>query len=68
MAAMGTNRGHLYRERIGPENEGKELSGYLAERYAHTAERIWVERIREGRVRLDGETVSPSAELVWNEP
>ena len=74
MAGMRANRGHTYRERIGPAGAGKTLSAYLAERYRHTSEADWRARIREGRVSIDGEAVEPGTrlaagqELAWDRP
>ena len=74
MTSMRANRGHTYRERIGPAGAGRALSDYLATRYTHTPEADWIARIREGRVLIDGKPVEPGSilsagqDLTWDRP
>lgn len=68
------NAGFRYRERVGAAHEGKSVLDYLADRYRHSSEASWRERIEAGRVRLDGEVVTPKTRLVpgrelcWHRP
>ncbi len=73
------NRGYTYTEIIGGRGEGRALLAYLAERYGHTSEAGWRERIEGGLVLLDGEHCDPAQVLrrkqilawrrpPWNEP
>ena len=55
------NRGFVYRERVGRVPPGTAVLAYLRERYAHSTEAAWRERIEAGRVLLDGAPVAPEA-------
>ncbi|NIM01483.1 MAG: RNA pseudouridine synthase [Acidobacteria bacterium] len=71
---MGRNRGHVYGERIGREADGTPLLRFLAERYRHSPERVWAERIRSGLVTIDGAAVDTETRLTtgqwleWSRP
>ena len=76
---MPLNRGHEYREQIGPRTEGSGLADHLTRRYPHTSSGEWHERIAAGLVLLDGARTEPHVRLragqvliwkrpAWNEP
>ena len=48
------NQGFEYSEVIDGRGEGRGLLDYLCSRYRHTVAEQWLERIKEGRVLLDG--------------
>ncbi len=68
------NRGFTYTEIIGGRGEGRALLAYLAERYGHTSEAGWRERIEGGLVLLEGRRCDPAQVLqrrqilVWRRP
>jgi 23S rRNA pseudouridine1911/1915/1917 synthase len=68
------NEGCEYCERPGPEADGRTLLAYLSQRYRHSSEAEWAERIASGRVLIDGlpaHSESPlqsGCELVWQRP
>lgn len=53
------NAGFTYTETIDHRGQGIALAVYLARRYAHSGEAEWRERIREGRVLVDGQPGHP---------
>lgn len=59
----GLNRGCTYRERVAPADAGRSLVSHLAERYRHTGEEAWRERVMEGNVLVDGSPASPDTSL-----
>jgi len=71
---MGRNGGHTYREQLAQSANGCVLSRFLAQRYRHSSEQDWIERIRMGRVRIDGRVTEPGTRLAagqwltWNRP
>jgi 23S rRNA pseudouridine1911/1915/1917 synthase len=74
MNPMGPNAGYTYREQLERSADGCTLSRFLAARYRHSSERDWIERIRQGRVRIDGTVATPDTLLragqwlTWNRP
>ena len=54
------NRGRVYTETLGARDvaEGEALLDLLTRRYAHSSRDVWAEHVREGRVSLDGRTVT----------
>lgn len=68
------NRGFRYRERIGLRHRGAPVAEYLAARHPHSTLAVWQDRIREGRVSVDGlpatldTRLDPGQELVWHRP
>lgn len=68
------NRGFDYHERVVAKAAGLMLLEYLARRYSHSSREEWQERIRAGRVILDGapatlETILRAGQtLVWRRP
>jgi len=71
---MGRNRGHTYREQLARSADGRALSDFLAQSYRHSSEQDWIERIRHGRVRIDGAVAAPETRLIagqwlsWERP
>lgn len=71
---MKANDGYVYRERLGPESDGKKLIDWLSDRYRHSSREVWLERILAGELKLDGATPSAThllrtgRELVWHRP
>jgi 23S rRNA pseudouridine1911/1915/1917 synthase len=68
------NAGFEYREEVGPEAAGRSVLAWLSQRYRHSTEGVWRERIAGGEVRLDGEialamdVLRPGQALVWRRP
>lgn len=61
------NAGFTYSEIIDHRGLGTVLVAYLARRYAHTSEAEWRERIRSGRVLIDGHPGQPDAILQFGQ-
>ncbi len=68
------NAGFDYREQIGPEAAGRTVLFHLAERYRHSSEATWQERIEAGQVLLGGAPAAATDRLragqflVWRRP
>lgn len=68
------NAGFEYREEVGPEAAGRTVLAWLSQRYRHSTEAAWRERIAGGEVRLDGEValamdvLRPGQALAWKRP
>jgi 23S rRNA pseudouridine1911/1915/1917 synthase len=68
------NAGFEYREEIGPEAAGRTVLAWLRQRYRHSTEGTWRERIASGEVWLDGkvalamDVLRPGQSLVWRRP
>ena len=68
------NGGFEYREEVGEEAAGRTTLAWLTQRYRHSTETAWRERIAGGEVRLDGEValamdvLRPGQALVWRRP
>ncbi|MBI3774650.1 MAG: RluA family pseudouridine synthase [Gammaproteobacteria bacterium] len=68
------NDGCEYRERIGPDAEGRTLLAYLSQRYRHSTSAQWAEHILSGLVLIDAqpahaETIlQRGSELIWQRP
>lgn len=60
---MTLNDGYTYREEIGADADGRTLLTYLAQRYTHSSESAWRERIEAGLVRLNGHAAPPDTVL-----
>jgi 23S rRNA pseudouridine1911/1915/1917 synthase len=73
-ASRRLNNGHEYRERLGPDAEGRTLLAYLSQRYAHSSVVEWAERIESGHVLIDSKPMHSESvlqggrELVWQRP
>jgi len=57
------NKGHVYRDRIAAADAGVSLINFYSRRYAHSTEGEWRERIRVGRVRVNGAIAPPETRL-----
>jgi 23S rRNA pseudouridine1911/1915/1917 synthase len=68
------NEGCEYRERIGPDAEGRTVLAYLSQRYDHSSAAEWAERIASGHVCIDSLRAHPESilrrgsELLWQRP
>jgi 23S rRNA pseudouridine1911/1915/1917 synthase len=68
------NQGYEYRERIGPDAEGRAVLAHLSQRYRHSTEATWRRRLAEGEILLEGREPSPTEALrtgqtlVWRRP
>ena len=73
------NNGWTYRNRIQREAEGETVLQFYLQRYPHSSEEAWRQRILSGDVRLDDRPVSPDTQLAagqrltyrrrpWREP
>ena len=68
------NDGCEYRERLGPEADGLTVLAYLSQRYSHSTEAEWAERIASGHVLIDSLPTHPEGalrkgrELLWQRP
>jgi len=68
------NAGFEYREEVGPEAAGRSVLAWLSQRYRHSTEAAWRERIAADEVRLDGEValamdvLRPGQSLAWKRP
>ena len=71
---MLRNGGFSYRERLGPQADGRSVLEYLSARYTHTAPAEWAARLAGGAIEIDGATAKPDAvvrrgqTLTWNRP
>jgi len=70
----GLNQGFEYRKRLSTEAAGMQVIEYLVRRYPRFSRPEWQERIRSGRVLLDGmpsrehEILTPGRILSWKRP
>jgi 23S rRNA pseudouridine1911/1915/1917 synthase len=68
------NEGYEYRERVGPEASGRTVLAHLAQRYLHSTEAVWRERMAAGEVLLEGHVPDPAdtlragQSLIWRRP
>ncbi len=68
------NEGFCYREQIGASGAGRSVLAHLSDRYRHSAEDVWRERIARGEVRLGDRTANasdilrPGESLAWRRP
>lgn len=68
------NDGCEYRERLGPDADGRTLLDHLSRRYCHSSHREWAERIASGLVLIDSKpahadiVLRRGGELVWQRP
>jgi len=61
------NSGYRYEERIDASGAGRSVLDYLSDRYRHSSETSWRERIAAGRIRVDGRTAGAGHRLVAGE-
>ena len=52
------NQGFCYTDQIDRQAAGASVLAFYVARYTHSTEAEWLERIRSGAVRLDGEIVA----------
>lgn len=57
------NRGWIYREQVDSASAGLSLLEYYSQRYRHSSQEIWQERIAVGQVQLDGQPAAPDVRL-----
>ena len=68
------NQGWTYRDITHPDNHGMLISALMAERYAHSSEDVWLQRIAAGEIRFNGKLLlkdrplPDQAELLWCRP
>jgi 23S rRNA pseudouridine1911/1915/1917 synthase len=68
------NQGYEYRERLGPEADGRTLLAYLSRRHRHSSPAEWAARIADGQVLVDDRSMPPEgvlrrgSSLVWRRP
>jgi 23S rRNA pseudouridine1911/1915/1917 synthase len=68
------NDGFEYREEIGAAAAGQGVLAYLTDRYRHSSEDVWRERIAEGQVSIAdrpavaSDVLRPGQSLVWRRP
>ncbi|MGB8702116.1 MAG: RluA family pseudouridine synthase [Thermosynechococcaceae cyanobacterium] len=68
------NQGWLYRDQVGPADAGITLLAYYAQRYRHSSQQDWQERIEQGQVLVDGQMASvewrlhPGQQLTYCRP
>ena len=70
----GLNGGWIYRDRVDPANHALSLSAFYAGRYRHSGREVWLQRLKAGEIRHNGEGVQvdgPLAvgdRLTWHRP
>jgi 23S rRNA pseudouridine1911/1915/1917 synthase len=68
------NSGFEYREQVGAEDAGSTVLAHLAQRYRHSTEAVWRERLaagevsHAGRVAAGDEVLRPGESLAWRRP
>jgi 23S rRNA pseudouridine1911/1915/1917 synthase len=68
------NDGYEYAEQVGVQAAGQSVLAYLARRYRHSDEAVWLARLAAGEVLLDGaratalDILSRGQLLVWRRP
>lgn len=71
---MTLNKGYTYREQLGPNVVRRSTLTYLVDRYKHSSEAIWQQRLVRGEILLDGsaargdEALRAGQILIWNRP
>ena len=71
---MTLNEGYSYRHVLGPAALGHSALSYLASVFSHSAESVWLERLRAGEVVYDmrqahgPEALRAGKVLIWNRP
>ena len=74
MASERLNRGHAYRDRVGPADAGELTSALYAARYPHSPRQVWLQRLAAGEVCRNGQQLradGPLAagdDLIWHRP
>lgn len=68
------NHGYEYAEQVGVQASGQSVLSYLARRYRHSDQAVWLARVAAGEVLLDGaratavDVLRPGQRLVWRRP
>lgn len=68
------NEGYDYAEQVGVQAAGQSVLAYLAGRYRHSAEAVWLARVAAGEVLLDGaratavDVLRAGQRLIWRRP
>ena len=68
------NEGFCYREEIGAAGAGRSVLAHLSDRYRHSAEDVWRDRIARGevlignRAAIASDVLRPGQSLVWRRP
>jgi 23S rRNA pseudouridine1911/1915/1917 synthase len=68
------NQGFSYREEIGALGAGRSVLEHLADRYRHSTEETWKERLDRGEVLIEdrpavpSDVLRPGQSLVWRRP
>jgi 23S rRNA pseudouridine1911/1915/1917 synthase len=74
LASERLNRGHAYRDRVGPADAGELTSALYAARYPHSSAAVWRQRLAAGEVCRNGQQLradGPLAagdDLIWHRP
>ncbi len=68
------NRGHAYRDRVGPGDAGQWTSAFYAARYPHSSAAVWRQRLAAGEIRRNGQRLQADVALaagdalIWHRP
>lgn len=68
------NSGYVYRDQVEAWGKGLSLSAYLAEKYTHSKQTVWRERIEGGEIFCNGRPVmseidlKPGDSILWRRP
>ena len=71
---MSFNDGYTYQERLGRAAVGHTVLSYLTDRWRHSTGEVWMERVEDGQVLLDGrratgqERLRAGQLLEWHRP
>ena len=66
------NQGHAYRDRV--DRPASSITGFYAERYRHSDQTVWMERLTAGEIWCNGQQLRADAplvagdRLVWHRP
>jgi 23S rRNA pseudouridine1911/1915/1917 synthase len=66
------NKGHAYRDRV--DRPAASIAGFYAERYRHSDQTVWMERLAAGQIWCNGQqlradaALTASDRLVWHRP
>lgn len=58
------NQGWVYRDRVSAAAAGQTLLAYYTQRYRHSSEAAWQQRILAGQITVDGQPSDPDQRLV----
>jgi 23S rRNA pseudouridine1911/1915/1917 synthase len=53
------NQGWTYRNQVQPADAGLTLLAFYSQRYPHSSEQVWRDRILTGQVQVEGQPRSP---------